>query len=94
MLTLKKDDLNLSINELLTKMKEKLPSYSLPLFVRIANQIDTTGTMKFKKTDLKKEAFNIDLINDPLYVLDVKNSCYKELNREIYDDIQQCNVRF
>lgn len=94
MLILSNNGKDLNLNDLLVKMKEKLPSYSVPLFVRLVSQIDTTGTMKFKKTDVKKEGFNIELIKDPLYVLDVKNSCYKELNRDTYDDILQCNVRF
>ena len=94
MLTLTSQDLNLSLDELLIKMKEKLPSYSIPLFVRIAIQLDKTSTFKYQKTNLKKEGFNIEQIDDPLFVLDVKNSCYRQLNQQIHQDILQCNVRF
>jgi len=94
MLVLTNEELHLSLNELLAKMKEKLPTYSIPVFVRLASKLDTTGTFKFQKTKLKKEGFNIEQISDPLYVLDVKSSCYRELDKKIYEDIQQCNVRF
>lgn len=94
MLALTSQELNLSLDELFIKMREKLPSYSIPVFVRLANQLDTTGTFKFQKTNLKRDGFNVDLVNDPIYVLDTKSSCYRELSRSMYEDIQQCNLRF
>lgn len=94
MLALTNEDLHLTLNELLVKMKDKLPSYSIPLFIRLANKLDTTGTFKFQKTALKKEGYNIELVTDPIYVLDVKNSCYKLLDGRVYEDILQSNVRF
>lgn len=94
MLALTSHELNMSLDELFVKMREKLPSYSIPVFIRLANQLDTTGTFKFQKTNLKRDGFNVDLVSDPIYVLDTKSSCYRELNRSMYEDIQQCNLRF
>ena len=94
MLALTSLDLNLTLDELLVKMKEKLPSYSIPVFVRLANHLDTTGTMKFQKTNLKRDGFSLDLVEDPIYVLDAKTQTYRLLNRSTYEDIQQCNLRF
>ena len=94
MLALTSQGLDLSLDELLAKMKEKLPSYSIPVFVRLANQLDTTTTFKFQKTNLKRDGFNPDLVKDPIYVLDTKSWCYRELNRSMHEDIEQCNLRF
>ena len=46
-----------------------------------------TGTYKLKKNVLQEEGFNKDQIKDPLYFLDVKDSKYISLTKELYGDI-------
>ena len=46
----------------------KLPSYAIPLFVRIVESLETTTTFKSRKVDLRNQAYGAD-VGDPLYVL-------------------------
>ncbi|HET8705480.1 MAG TPA: long-chain-acyl-CoA synthetase, partial [Pseudomonadales bacterium] len=50
-------------------LSSKLPHYAIPLFVRLKQEQDTTGTFKYRKVDLKKEGFNLTQVTDPLFVL-------------------------
>ena len=49
---------------------EQLPSYARPLFVRLQQQIETTGTFKYRKIDLVNEGFDPAKTKDPLYFRD------------------------
>jgi len=49
---------------------EQLPSYARPLFVRLQQQIETTGTFKYRKIDLVNDGFDPAKTKDPLYFRD------------------------
>ncbi len=51
-------------------LAKHLPSYAVPMFVRIQPEAETTGTFKFRKVDLVKEGFDLDAVNDPLWFLE------------------------
>jgi fatty-acyl-CoA synthase len=55
-----------------------LPSYAVPLFIRIVESLETTSTFKSRKVDLRKQAYGGDgeEIEDPLYVLAGKEDGY------------------
>lgn len=53
-----------------------LPSYAVPLFIRIIEQVEETSTFKVRKTDLKKDGYDTSRFDDPLYVLSSKNCEY------------------
>ncbi|KAG0312559.1 hypothetical protein BGZ99_009390 [Dissophora globulifera] len=45
-----------------------LPSYAVPRFIRICEQeLETTGTFKNKKVELRKEGFDLDQVKDRMY---------------------------
>jgi len=44
-----------------------LPKYSLPIFIRIRQNLEVTGSNKIRKSSLRKEGYNINEIKDPLY---------------------------
>ena len=71
-----------------------LPSYAVPIFIRIKTEFDTTDTHKIKKTDLKKEGFDLDQLSDPVYVLLPGSNEYTPLTREIHEGIIQGQYRF
>ncbi len=56
-------------NSLLDYFVQNLPSYAVPRFIRLKNSLETTGTFKHKKSDLKNEAFDIELVKDKLFAL-------------------------
>ncbi|RLU17248.1 hypothetical protein DMN91_011317 [Ooceraea biroi] len=81
------------VQKLAIDIKEQLPAYARPQFIRILTKIDLTGTFKLKKKDLQEEAYNVHKIQDKLYYLDPKLG-YQLLTPEIYDNIQQGKMKF
>lgn len=57
-------------------VREKLPSYARPLFVRVMAGFQTTGTHKIQKAQLKKEGYEITDSSDPVYEWDSKRNLY------------------
>jgi fatty-acyl-CoA synthase len=47
---------------------DKLPSYAMPLFVRVVGALEHTSTFKSRKVDLREQAYGPE-VTDPLYVL-------------------------
>jgi hypothetical protein len=54
---------------LLGVAREGLPSYALPLFIRLSTELETTETLKIRKSECKKDGFDPARVADPLYVL-------------------------
>ena len=46
-------------------VKENLPSYAVPVFLRIQPDIDMTGTFE----DLRKQGYDINMTDDPIFVM-------------------------
>ncbi|XP_018058160.1 PREDICTED: long-chain fatty acid transport protein 4 isoform X2 [Atta colombica] len=86
-------DETLDINKVTVDIKEQLPAYARPQFVRILTKIDLTGTFKLKKKDLQEEGYNPYKVQDKLYYLNAKLG-YQLLTLEVYDQIQQGKIKF
>jgi fatty-acyl-CoA synthase len=54
---------------------DQLPTYALPLFLRVVEAMEHTTTFKSRKVDLRDEAYGPD-IQDPLYVLAGRDEGY------------------
>ena len=76
------------------KLPEVLPPYARPVFVRVTNSVDTTGTFKFQKTRFQKEGFDVSLVKDKLFYFDPKSSEYSILTEEIYRKFVDGEMRF
>ena len=50
-------------------LRRSLPSYAVPLFIRLAKELEHTSTYKSRKTELREQAFDTSKFDDPLYVL-------------------------
>lgn len=61
---------------------ESLPPYARPVFLRVQPEIDVTGTFKMVKGDLRKQAYNLDEVQDPMYVLKPGETAYTRLDAE------------
>ena len=66
------------------KLSEVLPSYARPIFLRITNSVDTTGTFKFEKGRFRKEGFDLSVVKDKLFYFDSQVGEYCALTKEIY----------
>lgn len=82
------------LTEMVNCFKKHLPNYAIPVFLRIQQQVETTGTFKYQKNKLKEQAFDPELNNERLLVLLPGNTCYVDLTPEIYANIQAYQYRF
>jgi solute carrier family 27 fatty acid transporter 1/4 len=83
----------LDLDKLCKGLKDNLPSYAVPLFVRVMDSVPMTGTFKLKKTDLQQEGFDIEKVKDRLFLYDAKNVTYVELTHNKYNDIMTGKIR-
>lgn len=86
------DDIDLA--ELCRELQERLPSYAVPLFVRVVEKLEYTATEKVIKRKLREEAFDINHIGDPLYFLDPINKTYVPLTEDAYKKLIDKQYRF
>eukprot|EP00937_MAST-01D_sp_MAST-1D-sp2_P000039 g39.t1 len=49
-----------------THCRKQLPSYAVPLFVRVLPEVEITGTFKHRKVEVRKEGIDLALAKDPL----------------------------
>ena len=54
---------------------DRLPSYAVPLFVRVVDSLETTSTFKSRKVELREEAYSSDV--ERLYVLAGRTDGYR-----------------
>jgi len=88
-----KEEGKLDLNGLAAHMRDKLPSYAVPRFIRIGQKVDVTGTFKFQKTKLKNAAYKIDEVDDPLYVLARDADGVEPINAEVQGKIDNDELR-
>ncbi|CAN7399655.1 long-chain-acyl-CoA synthetase [Phenylobacterium sp. LjRoot225] len=79
-------DENFDINAFGGHVAHELPSFSQPLFVRIAPAIETTGTFKVRKMDLVADGYDPAKVRGPLFFHDPKRG-YVKITKALYDKI-------
>lgn len=84
----------LNVNELLVKLKRSLPGYAVPVILRVVRKLETTATLKIPKNILQKEGFNINVIEDPMYVLDKQQTEYRRLDKTLYNELVAGKLTF
>lgn len=52
------DGVELDRDALAAHLDRELPAYATPVFLRLLREVETTGTFKYKKTDLKRDAYD------------------------------------
>ncbi|MEM6534516.1 MAG: long-chain-acyl-CoA synthetase [Pseudomonadota bacterium] len=85
---------DLDLDDLARHMRQELPPYAVPRFLRIQQAAaEVTGTFKHKKSGLKAEGFDPEKINEPLYVLTPGSSGWEPLTPELKTQIESGQVR-
>ena len=74
-------------------LREHLPAYAVPLFLRIQPEAETTGTFKFRKVELVKEGFDPGQTDDPLWFLEPAAEEFSTLDGEVYSRIVDGDYR-
>jgi len=70
-----------------------LPAYARPVFLRICKQAALTGTFKYSKTELIRQAFDPRACTDPVYFDSHESDSYVSLDRVLYQRICQGEFR-
>lgn len=52
------------------------------------------GTFKLQKFNLQKEAFDIEKVEDPIFIYNSARKSYQKLDIDTYKQIMQGNYRF
>ena len=88
-----KEDLDLS--ELAQGLRDRLPSFARPLFLRMLTKgMDITGTFKHKKFRFQTEGFDPKEVGqDRLFFLHPASGTYQELDQKLYQDIVTGTIR-
>ncbi|MBL8588020.1 MAG: long-chain-acyl-CoA synthetase [Methylobacteriaceae bacterium] len=68
-------------------VRAQLPDYARPLFLRVRQQLDMTGTFKQRKVDLVGEGFDPARVIDPLYFSDAQAQAYVPLDGALHERI-------
>jgi fatty-acyl-CoA synthase len=83
----------LDLAALRSKVHAELPAYARPLFLRLQEETDTTGTFKFRKVDLVREGFDPANIDEPLYLDHPEEKAYVALTPELHAGIIDGSIR-
>jgi citronellyl-CoA synthetase len=76
-------------------LKRELPHYAIPLFIRINSEaMQTTGTFKHQKTELKKEGYDLSQQDNPVYAWLPGQDHYERLTPEKQQAIDNHEIRF
>ena len=75
-------------------LDKSMPAYAAPVFIRLLQAVDVTGTFKYKKTDLKQTAYAPARTSDPLLVRLPGSARYVPLDQLLFDGIQAGSYRF
>lgn len=83
----------LDFDALHLELRERLPDYARPLFLRICSQIAATGTFKPVRSELAREGFDPAYVADALYFNDRAARCFVKLDAAMHDRIVSGTIR-
>lgn len=77
---------------------ERLPRYAVPYFLRVAPQLQYTGTFKIQKGQAKREGVDVDLIEksgskDKVFWLPPGETSYRAYGRSDWENLQSGKVK-
>ncbi|KAF0186125.1 MAG: fatty-acyl-CoA synthase [Hyphomonadaceae bacterium] len=85
---------DLDFDALSAHLRAELPSYAVPIFLRIKDHVEVTGTFKYKKIELVKQGFDPNFVHDKIMWLDPLAKTYVPLNSVAYGRIMRGEVKF
>ncbi len=81
-------------DELFRYLEGNLPSYAIPVFIRVTDRIEKTGTFKYRKTDLQKAGFRPGPGNDAVYAWLPRTRGYTRIDQALNDRIENGGIPF
>jgi hypothetical protein len=86
-------DDEIDLDALAGHLEAGLPSYAVPLFLRLTREIEVTGTFKQKKVALRRDGFDPAVISDDVYFRNLEQARYEKLDRAGFERIAAGKVR-
>jgi fatty-acyl-CoA synthase len=74
-------------------LRNRLPEYACPLFVRVRKDLKVTATFKCTKTDLVSQGYDPAATNDVIYFHHPGHQAFVQLDQAIYEQIQNAQLR-
>lgn len=81
-LTLAEGAAELDMDRFSAYVRDNLPAYARPVFLRIQPDIDVTGTFKMVKGDLRRQAYDLEQVDGPVFVLKPGSERYERLDAD------------
>ncbi len=79
---------------LLKHLQEQLPYYAIPVFIRVTDEVEKTGTFKYRKVDLQKAGYGLERPQDTVWVRLPGNKDYVAVTPELVSQIDAQQYRF
>jgi len=92
-LVLLEDGEELDLAGFATHLRDNLPRYAVPRFLRVGQEVAMTGTFRFQKFELKREAYDPDQVGDPLYLLTPSDDAFRPLTASLRDQVDRREIR-
>ena len=83
----------LDLHGLYEHLAVTLPAYARPAFLRFQGEVETTGTLKYRKVDLVKDGFDPMNTKDPLYFADPEKKTFVPIDIDLMRKIVGGGVR-
>lgn len=74
-------------------LMDRLPPYARPVFLRLQDDIEVTGTFKYSKTDLVSQGYDPSVTTDIIYFDNPESQAFHRLDKALYDRIQTGQIR-
>jgi fatty-acyl-CoA synthase len=71
----------------------RLPNYASPLFLRMRNRMEVTGTFRYTKADLVRQGYDPLATADVIYFNHPGQKAFVRLDKALYDCIQTGQIR-
>ena len=74
-------------------LRNRLPGYAVPRFLRVGRATSLTGTFKYQKSQLKKEAYDCGSLEDDIFFLAPASDAFVKLTPDLQKQIDDGDVR-
>jgi hypothetical protein len=71
-----------------------LQKYARTVFIRIIQEMDTTGTFKLKKNEVRDESVDLNKVSDIVYCLKPSSNTYELLDQDWLNKINSCEAGY
>jgi fatty-acyl-CoA synthase len=74
-------------------LRDRLPPYARPVFLRFRDDIEVTGTFKYSKTDLVNQGYDPTATTDTIYFDNPESQVFHQLDETLFERIQVGQIR-